>query len=317
MKVLSGLLLLVMIGAFFVPMEFPVDREFWRTLMDVSHLPIFAAFTLFAFPFFAARDLPHETKCKYAFGLAAIVSIGVELLQPSFGRSKSILDQVYGLTGALYGLFLLLMWPRRQQKQALLMVAALTVVFLAVAVGPAWRKYQIIQKRAANLPALGTFEDVDELQLWRPNYYSFTGHGHYSLVTNMVTEGAFALEVDASLVASSQEWPGVSYDAGDLDWSGYEAFAFDLYNPTEDFILRMRIDDNGDCSKHDLRYNLERYVESGWNKISIPLTEIENGPRDRKLNLRAIRRVVIFISAHDAPRKFFLDNIRLTRDPAS
>lgn len=310
MKVLSGLLLLMMIGAFFVPMEFPVNTELWRTLMDVSHLPFFACFTLLAFPFFAERELPHEKKCKYAFGVAAVVSIAVETLQPSFGRSQSILDQVYGLTGALYGMFLLLMWPRRRQRQAILAVVAMSMIFAAVTAAPAWKKYRIIQKRAASLPVLGAFEDVDELQLWRPNYYSFTGHGHYNLTTNLVTEGSFALEVDAS----TGGWPGVSYDAGDLDWSGYDAFAFDLYNPTADFLLRMRIDDDGDCSKYGMRFDLERLVQSGWNRISIPLSEIENGPANRQLNLKAIRRVVMFISSDDAPRKFFLDHIRLTKN---
>ncbi|MGB0582654.1 MAG: hypothetical protein ACPGVU_23455 [Limisphaerales bacterium] len=314
MKVLSGLLLLVMICAFFVPMEFPVNTEYWRTLMDVSHLPFFAIFTLASYPFFADRDLPHEKKCKYAFGIAAVVSIAVELLQPSFGRSQSMIDQVYGLTGALFGMFLLLMWPRRDQKQAVAMAAVMTLVFLAVTIGPAWRKYQIIQKRAADIPSLGSFEDVDQLQLWRPNYYSFTGHGHYNLITNMVSQGSFALEVDAALVESKQEWPGVSYDAGDLDWSGYDALAFDLYNPTDDFLLRLRIDDDGDCSVYESRFNLERFVDNGWNNISIPLSEIENAPPHRKMNLQAIRRVLIFISGHDAPRKFFLDNVRLTRN---
>ncbi|MBG88867.1 MAG: hypothetical protein CMO80_18460 [Verrucomicrobiales bacterium] len=37
------------------------------------------------------------------------------------------------------------------------------------------------------------------------------------------------------------------------------------------------------------------------------MMEIFNGPENRELNLKAIRRIVMFIGADDGPRKFFLD----------
>jgi len=308
MKLLGALLMLAMIGACFVPLEFPVDTEFWRTCMDVSHLPLFALFTFCVYPFVADRDWPHAKKCRTAFGVAAAVSIGVEWTQPLVGRSQSVVDQVYGLAGAGLALAWLWLWPRRKEGQVMLVLTALTLVAGALTAGPVWRKDRVRRLRAALFPVLGEFERVEETQLWRPNYYSYTGEGHYDLVDSFVSQGKFALEVDASVGG----WPGVDYDAGDADWSGYDYLALDLYNPASEFILRLRIDDDGDCSAYDLRFNLETLMEPGWNRLVIPTRDIRNGPAERQLNLRAIRRLVLFISDADAPRKFFLDNVRLT-----
>jgi hypothetical protein len=310
MKIISALLLMAMLGAFFVPLEFPVDTDYWRTLMDVSHLPFFALFTLLAFPFFAGLRWPHQRKCKFAFGIAALVSILVELIQPSFGRSQSMVDQVYGITGAMLGLVLLLLWPHRREGKAVAGMALLVLVFGGVVAGPVWRKHQVRQLRAGQFPVLGSFERVEETQLWRPNYFSYTGKGHYNLTTNFVSQGGFALAVDASVGG----WPGVDFDAGDTSWIGFSDFAFDLFNPASNFILRLRIDDDGDCSTYARRYNHELLIEKGWNRIAIPVEDIRTGPTERELNLGAMRRVVLFISGTDGPRKFFLDNIRLTNN---
>jgi hypothetical protein len=311
MKLLVALALVALLGAFFLPMEFSVDREFWRTLMDVSHLPLFALITAFCFVFTPAR-LDRFRRCRNAFVAGAILSIAIELLQPFTGRSQSMLDQLYGIGGAAFGAFLLYIWPMRREPRIWFVAGLSVVIFCVAAVGPIWRKHKLLALRSEQFPVLGNFEKPDDFLLWRPNYYSYTGAGRYDWVTNFVTEGTFAMEVDASIGG----WPGVDFDAGGQDWSGYQAWAFDLYNPGSDFILRMRIDDDGDCNGYGNRFDHELPVSSAWNNISIPMEEILRGPRSRELNLTEIRRVVIFISIADGPRKFFLDNIRLTKGMA-
>jgi hypothetical protein len=309
MKPVLALVLLLLLAAFFVPLGFPVDAEFWRTLMDVSHLPLFAVIAGICFGLFSSGK-GHLLRCRNAFVAAAVLSIAIELLQPLTGRSQSMLDQIYGVTGAAFGAGLLFLWPRRREREIAVVMLLMVLVFSAATAGPAWRKYRVLRVRAQHFPLLGGFENPDEFLLWRPNYYSFTGVGRYDWETNFVTQGAFALNVDAS----TGGWPGVDFDAGEQDWSGYDALEYDLYNPGSDFILRMRIDDDGDCSRYGKRFDHELSVIGGWNHIAIPMAEIRTSPHARELNLKAIRRVLIFISIADGPRRFFLDNVRLTRE---
>jgi hypothetical protein len=306
---LLAVVLLVFIGAFFVPLEFPVDAQFWRTVMDVAHLPLFALITVICYAFVSHRDMPHERKCKYAFVGAALISIAIELAQPSFGRTRSDLDQIYGICGALCGALLLFMWPRRGEKQVLGSMILLFLVFVFATSAPAMKKYSILNWRSQQFPMLGSFEDSTDYLLWRPNYYSYTGDGTYRWATNYVSQGEFAIVVDAK----TGGWPGVDYDAGEQDWSGFQTLAFELYNPADSFVLLMRIEDDGDCSAYGKRFDLELDMNTGWNEISISTAEIAAGPRERELNLKAIRRIVIFISGDDAPRRFHLDNIRLKK----
>lgn len=308
MKLLHLLAMLLLLGAFLAPMAFPVDTEFWRTLMDVSHLPLFALVAVLCHGL-TSPGREHFKRCRRAFLAATILAIAVELVQPFTGRSQSMLDQIYGVAGAAFGAAGLYLWPRRRERAIGWALVGMAVVLVAATAGPVWRKFRVLDLRARQFPLLGGFEDPDEFLLWRPNYYSYTGAGRYDWSTNHVTQGSFSMEVDASIGG----WPGVDFDAGDQDWSGYEALAFDLFNPRSDFILRMRIDDDGDCSAYGLRFDLELPVGGGWNKVVIPMEDIRRGPEGRELNLRAIRRVVIFISIGDGPRKFYLDDIRLTR----
>jgi hypothetical protein len=308
-QLLLAVILLGFVSAFFWPMEFPVDGQFWRTVMDSAHLPLFALITFICYGFVSDRNLSHERKCKYAFIAAAIISIAIELTQPLVGRTRSDLDQIYGIGGALCGAALLFLWPRRGEKQVLGSMILLLLVFVFATSAPAMKKYSILNWRSEQFPILGSFEDSTDYLLWRPNYYAYTGEGTYKWTTNYVSQGEFAMAVDAK----NGGWPGVDYDAGEQDWSGYEAFAFDLYNPADSFVLRMRIDDDGDCSSYGKRFDLELDMDTGWNHVNISASEIAAAPEGRSLNLKAIRRIVMFISEDDAPRRFHLDNIRLKK----
>ncbi len=119
------------------------------------------------------------------------------------------------------------------------------------------------------------------------------------------------------IIANAGDWPGISFNAGEQDWSNYDALACEVYNPLTPFILRVRVDDDGDCSRYGMRYDREIRLTNGWNNIVIPTSEIARAPTNRRLNLKAIRRLALFIDQHTAPQTFFLDNVRLERPSAT
>lgn len=312
MKPLCSIGLIAIAACFFVPVSISVDVEFWRTLMDVMHLPVFAVVCGLCFPFFNARgDDAHLRNCRNAFVAACVLSIGVELLQPFTGRSQSLLDQIYGMAGAAFGAFFIFVWPRRKEPSSIMVLLAAVIAAGVAVMGPPIRKYRTIEHRLAQFPVLGSFEDAEDLSLWRPNYFSFTGEGRYRISTNYVSQGEFSQKV----VAAEGGWPGVSFDAGDQDWSGQRTFAFDLFNPTSEFLLFLRIDDDGGVDgSPEGRFDQDVLMKKGWNYVRLPVEQIGAGTKGRTLNLKAVRRIVLFIDASHAPRTFFLDNIHLTTD---
>jgi len=312
MKLLCSIGLIALIGCFFVPVGIPVDVDFWRTFMDVMHLPVFAVVAGLFFPFFKAKgDDARLRNCRNAFVAACVVSIAIELLQPFVGRSQSFLDQIYGIAGAAFGAGFIYLWPQRKEATTVFMLIAAVIAASAAVMGPPLRKYRTIEHRDAQFPLLGGFEDAEDLSLWRPNYFSFTGEGRYRVSTNYVSKGNFSQEV----VAAVGGWPGVSFDAGDQDWSGYKTFAFDLFNPTSEHLMFLRIDDGATTGSSSGRFDHEMFLKKGWNHVRLPVEEIQAGSKGRELDLKVIRRVVLFIDSAFAPRTFFLDNVDLSNEP--
>ena len=313
MKLLCSIGLVALIALFFIPVNFTVDVEFWRTLMDVMHLPLFAVIAGLLYPFFKKRGEDMRLRhCRNAFAAAATVAIVIELVQPLMGRSQSMLDQMYGIVGAAFGAAFIYLWPKRLEGYNVLVLLAGAIAVGAAIAGPPMRKYRTIEHRLEEFPMLGSFEDAEDLSLWRPNSYSFTGEGRYRSSTNYATQGEFSQEV----VAAVGGWPGVSFDAGEQDWSMYEALAFDVYNTGSEFLLFARIDGSGVSGMEGGRYDHEFFMQKGQNHLRIPIEQIRAGTKGRELDLKAIHRVVLFIDSASAPRTFYLDNVRLTNEPA-
>ena len=111
-------------------------------------------------------------------------------------------------------------------------------------------------------------------------------------------------------------WSSIRFLAADQDWRGYEALAFDIFNPAAPFDLALRIDDADSIANDRDRYHAAIPLASGWTHASIPLEKIAAGPVGRKLRLDAIRRVIFFLDTQPEPRTFYLDHVRLEKTAA-
>ena len=160
MKLLCSIGLVALIALFFIPVNFTVDVEFWRTLTDVMHLPLFAVIAGLLYPFFKKRGEDMRLRnCRNAFAAAATVAIVIELVQPLMGRSQSMLDQMYGIVGAAFGAAFIYLWPKRLEEYNVLVLLAGAIAVGAAIAGPPMRKYRTIEHRLEEFPMLGSFED--------------------------------------------------------------------------------------------------------------------------------------------------------------
>lgn len=299
--------LAVLTLGFFWPVRVRVDASFWGHVFDVSHIPLLgwlAAVLCYALP---ERVRSQPRRYMLAFVLAAGFAAAVELLQPHFGRTRSLGDFINGCIGAALALTGIASWQRTGNWRWRGGHAAALAGALALALWPAYEEWRGIRWRQANFPSLGDFEDDEELKLWRPQGGS---RGH---PTNASFTRAHASQGEQSLrvVGGAGDWAGVNYAAGDKDWTPFRALALDVFNPREPFTLFVRVDDNGNCAKLADRFERGFTVAQGWNRIRIVAAEIERGPKARRLNLKAVRRVAVFTGDGEPQRFWFLDNVHL------
>src|SRR5437867_10075790 len=72
------------------PIRVTVDAPFWERLMDCAHIPLFATLAVLLYHVLPARS----RALRYAVAaIASVVFAGlIELIQPKFGRSGTLID---------------------------------------------------------------------------------------------------------------------------------------------------------------------------------------------------------------------------------
>ncbi|MEQ2010219.1 MAG: VanZ family protein [Limisphaerales bacterium] len=305
---LAFTLAVLTLGCFW-PVRVRVDASFWGHVFDMGHIPMLAwlaAVLLYALP---ERVQPPARRHVVVFALAFAFAVGIELLQPFFGRSRSLADVINGAIGAGLALTGIVAWQQSgswlwRGGHALALAGA-----LMVALWPAYEEWRGIRWRQMHFPSLGDFEDAAELRLWRSQGGSRGQPTNASLTRARASQGEQSLRV----VGGAGDWAGVSYSAGDKDWTAFRALSLDVFNPRDPFTIFVRVDDNGDCAKLADRFERGFELARGWNRLRVPTAEIEHGPKERRLNMKAVRRVSVFSGDGEPQRFWFLDNVRLER----
>jgi hypothetical protein len=302
-----ALTLAVLTAACFGPVRVRHDARFWGHVFDVGHIPMWAwlaAVLLYALP---ERVQPPARRNALAFALAFGFAVGVEWLQPWFGRSRSPGDVLNGVIGAGLALTGIAAWRR---SGSWLWRGGHTVAVagaLAVALWPAYEEWRGLRWRQTHFPALGNFEDETELKLWQAQGGARGHPTQLSRTRARASQGEWSLRV----VGAAGDWAGASYAAGGGDWTRFRALSLDVFNPREPFTLFVRVDDDADSVNLTGRFERGFELARGWNRLRVPLTEIAHGTKARTLNLRSIRRVAVFTGDREPQRLWFLDNVHL------
>lgn len=110
------------------------------------------------------------------------------------------------------------------------------------------------------------------------------------------------------------DYPGLEPMLAEHDWRGYSAFCFDVFNPRKtDIPLSVRIDDRRDSPDPNERYNATFTLYPGPNTICIPFTRLVTSGTHRKLDLKRIYKVLIFMAKPEEKEVLYFDYLRLTR----
>lgn len=114
---------------------------------------------------------------------------------------------------------------------------------------------------------------------------------------------------------TTDEYSGTSLKYLPRDWSRWSTFYLEVFcaDPSPQ-TLHLKIDDRqtmADGNEYSMRFNTTRTLLPGWNRLTIPIDEIRNGPERRPLNLADINSVSLFFARRSQPGYMLLDNLRL------
>lgn len=268
-------------------------------LHDAAHVLVFALIGVLL----CVLTEPHRAGFIALFVAAGLLAVGTELAQPYFAGAQSIEVASMGdvgrdLLGAVIGG---LVWFAIHRRRPRLLIPA--AVLLAVGLAPLAFTGWVYAQRAAH-PEI----------VWDARRES------WRVFIEPPPNGTFVRLPDkhrARFTATGHSYAGIAIREPPSDWRGYEALRVALSNPgSVPIAVNVRVDDLPRDTEYEDRFNRERLVPAGAElQWRIPISEIEQGPRGRPLELSHITRIAVFLSPGSRGASFDLESVRLERAP--
>lgn len=278
------------------------DGPLYQSVWNLGHPIFFALLTLTVRPW---RFLSGWRLWALTSTAVIVLGLGIEYIQSFTGRGIDARDMFRNLTG-LWAILALQPWSGFRQPYPARDWLLRAVVATLLALDPvavtriAIQQFQVSQ----GLPELYDFQHNHPERFWRGN------------VTRGSTEDCGPLnDMAVSIILTTRRYSGAALDNLPSDWRGYDALTVALWNPQSQVIsLTLRINDmfheQGRNQFHD-RFNRSFEIRPGLNRIHQNLEEVATAPRDRRMDMDEIRRLMFFTSNLNQPARLCLGELRL------
>lgn len=302
---LAALAALLMFGSHEPPLRDPWHQTRSR-LLDAGHLPFFLVGVVGWYLLFPLWRDRRWLRLALAVCLALGAAIGIELLQPGFGRSASVQDLVNGVLGVLGGTALLLaarLGTPRQRAVALGSAVLLVLLCSLYVLQPARHAYRAARSRATHFPVL-LANFADEEPLWIGQEGPVLDAPLAPRLTRLDPRPAGADHDAIACSPADGDHPGVVYLAGDADWRSYRVLHLQLRNAdTAPRDLYLRLDDLQYRPIRGLvraQYHVVLALPPGDSTHDIALTALGDRARGDapRPDLSGVRRLVLFHPRH-------------------
>lgn len=301
----------VLVAVVFAPDPDPDSRSRIE-LHDFGHVPAFGLVALAILVLVPVRleatTWRRAARPAVALAGAALLGVLVEIAQSRFpgGRTglRDVAADVAGAAAAVLAEEAIRTAVGRTRRGLLLASAgALVAAFLA----PTAMALVEEARARRSFPVLADF--TSSAQLGR---FEGSANSRLSLERSVLPDGRIAPALRLHL--DPGRYPGMVLRHFPRDWRGWRGVAVTVVNPSADpFPLHVRIDDIGHGATYEDRYNDLVSVPPGRSVIEIPLSAVESAPRGRRMNLAAVRFVVLFAVDLREPRDLLFEDIRLVR----
>jgi hypothetical protein len=300
--------------------EPPHRNLLWRAVFQCGHAPLFGVFAWVVLHLAPFERNPGASKLggRYLSAWITAVSIGAvtELVQLAVGRDAEVVDLVRDSVGGASFLMVSAAvsrpWPfppRSDRTTNRLLLAGAGISLLLATFVPVFTVGRAYAAREAAFPRL---LDVGALSSWR---FVAIKKATVRLVTAPVGWPARGRPVVAYVTFRPAEYAGLTIEEPRPDWTGYDRLVVELFSDLDRPVsLVLRVDDARHDGRYEDRFNGTVEVAPGWNRVTVPLSRIRKAPRGRDLDLRDIRRVLLFAVRPEKPFSIYLGDVSLERE---
>lgn len=286
----------LLICAVIVFNDFDSQHRFTAALKNWSHVAVF--FLASNLLLDLLRDWIGQQRLRL-IGIALFclcVGALIELIQPYFGRDRSLLDLIYDSVGIGAALLFHLAYETRKSGLRVLGLAVLIVSTYQ----PAYFGTMVLARSWA-VPYLVGFE-----HFWEQDFWLASEHTQASI--EIAPSGGHWLRVQMAGGA----YPGVSFPEVHPDWRGYDALALRVFSSQPHPVkLVIRIHDTQHNNDYADRFNQTILLQPGINDLAISLINIATAPKNRRMDLSQIESLMLFTVSQDKPISLYVDQIRL------
>lgn len=287
--------------ALFLPVSPWLTSHWQNHLWDLGHTLLFFSWSLFALKKLNQSGYSHTASALMSLLMALVVGALIELIQMSLSRDAAFYDLVLDLAGTVIAITIwhaCLKYRRKPSVSYFLWVLSLVVlVWVCQPLATSLYDGFIARKSFPILISGQSSLELDRLY-GKPLR-------HYSKAMSGI---GITFTTDRYSLVYLSEFP--------RDWSGYQSLHLTLYQPdTEPLPVILSIEDAAHRSRgtryHD-RYNLELLLPQGSAQLNIPLSDIQNAARNRRMDISQISRINLYTM--DLPRKrtLYLTEMYLT-----
>jgi hypothetical protein len=310
-------LALVAIIGFLHLFRLPENSRFWKAIGDTGHVPIFGLMAIIllvlSYKLIGYRIDRPVLHYLLAFLISILVGTVSEIIQIFGPREADIGDLGRDIAGAAAFLGIYYLIDSRVEKQRsrlgnrgrrLIWVGSVVVLIGAL--------YQLgfvttaYLKRDEAFPLICSFDAAWEKAFWikhdtdikvvnPPEKWRRTDNNHVG-----------------ELTFDTVTYPGFHIQEPYPDWRDYNFLLFDIYSDLDTTVgIYFRLHDIHHNKDYNDRYNNHFFIKPGLNQILIPLADIRNAPKERKMDMSLIRTFGIFAYRPPQPFTIYLDNFRL------
>lgn len=291
--------LLIISLVIFLPLLFyPWDNRYFprslKAFWDLGHVGLFAVI-FFIVLCYRQRltKLPLVSRFILAAGFALLAGGTIEIIQYYLGRDASFYDLSLDVLGAVLAVSWYPKLDFYRYPASAVFRWFCTIIAVACLIPTARYLYDEYSARQ-DFPVLADFST--SLQATR-----FGNNPGLELSDNSLR-----------VYFTTEQYSGFGLRYFPRNWSGYREVVLEIYNPGEDAVeLTCRIHDLSHNEAYNDRYNRQFHVPTGHQEIRIDLTEVENAPKTRRMNMDRIGALGCFTTNLSTPAVLIIQSIFL------
>jgi len=312
-------IIFILILTYFLFASGPVnyDSSLYRSLWESGHFILFAAIVFVLLKIRIIKDKPWYILALAIAPFCIFVGLITEVLQLLVGRSFQysdiINDVIGGYAGFLLSRFILTFSPGAitpLSKKRLFFTRIGFVIGIILLTLAGFRAFVFTSIHVWNMndsfPVLADFEAPFELDRWE--------HSHSTISTS--SEVVPSDEHSLKVTFYPAKYPGIVLRRLVNNWGGYNYLNFSINNPSNQAInIYLKIHDNEHIFRqfqYNDRFNEKLVLIPGWNDIRLPLKEIKNSPKNRKMNMRQIYLINFFMIKLEEETTIYFDDVFLS-----